>query len=144
MTGYGALLYLIPEHRIGVFVAYNQESSTLGTAVVSAIIASLFPRSAASPALRAAYGADDDIERFRGVYANAIHNHRNPELGWRRRPFDVTLNESGQIVFQNQQATRVGPLAFQRQDGVLVTFRENAGKEITHMFVHQDAFERIR
>jgi hypothetical protein len=54
------------------------------------------------------------------------------------------VNDAGQIAFARQPATRVGPLAFQRPDGVLVAFRENAGKEITHMFVNQDAFERIR
>lgn len=144
MTGYGALLSVIPEHRIGVFVAYNQESSRLGTAVVSALVTSLFPGSAASPVLRAAYTANADISRFAGVYANAMHNHQNPDVGWRRRPFDVTVNETGQIIFQNQRATRIGPLAFQRPDGVLVTFRENPGKKITHMFMNQDAFERIK
>jgi sorbitol-specific phosphotransferase system component IIA len=56
----------------------------------------------------------------------------------------VTVNDSGQVVFERQAATRVGPLVFQRQDGVLVTFRENARKEITHMFVNQASFERIR
>jgi CubicO group peptidase (beta-lactamase class C family) len=144
MTGYGALLFLIPEHRIGVFVAYNQESSALGSAVVKALVSSLFPGLAAAPGPRAAFPPNNDIERFRGVYANAIHNHRNPDLGWRRRPFDVKLNESGQIVVQNQPATRIDELVFQRSDGVLVTFRQNARKEITHMFVNQDVFERIR
>lgn len=144
MTGYGALLYLIPEHRIGVFVAYNQESSKLGTAVVSALITAIFPGSAALPALRAAYTANADIARFAGAYANTMHNHRNPDLGWRRRPFDVTVTDSGQLVFDRQLATRVGPLTFQRPDGVVVTFRESASGEITHMFVNQDAFERLR
>ncbi len=144
MTGYGALLYLVPEHRIGVFVAYNQETSRLGTAVVSALVRSLWPGSAAPPVLRAAYTANADVSRFAGVYANAMHNHQNPDRGWRRRPFDVAVNDAGQIVFDRQPATRVGPLAFQRADGRLVTFRENVGKEITHMFLNQDAFERIR
>lgn len=144
MTGYGALLYLIPEHRLGVFVAYNQESSTLGTAVVSTLVASLFPGSKGSPALRTAHAENADIARFVGRYANAMHNHRDLDRGWRRRPFDVTVNDSGQIIFDNRPATRVGPLAFQRPDGVLVTFREGANKEITHMFVNQDAFERVR
>jgi hypothetical protein len=56
----------------------------------------------------------------------------------------VTVNDSGQVVFNQQPARRVGPLAFQRADGILVSFRENARKEITHMFVNQAAFERLR
>ncbi len=144
MTGYGALLYLIPQHQIGVFVAYNQESSALGTTVVSALVESLFPGSAAPPLPGATHSANADLSRFAGEYANSIHNHRNPDRGWRRRPFSVTVNGSGQVVFEGQAATRVGPLAFQRPDGVLVTFRETADKEITHMFVNQTVFERMR
>jgi CubicO group peptidase (beta-lactamase class C family) len=144
MTGYGAFLYVIPEHRFGVFIAYNQESSVLGHAVVSKLVTALFPGSGTAPRLRSPYPADADIGRFAGSYASTLHNHRNPDRGWRRRPFDVTVNDSGQVVFEGQSATRVGPLVFQRPDGVLVTFRENARKEITHMFVNQASFERIR
>lgn len=144
MTGYGALLYLVPQHQLGVFIAYNQESSELGTAVVSALVKSLFPASAARPALRDTAAANTGAARFAGEYANAIFNHRNPDQGWRRRPFRVAENGSGQLVFEGQVATRVGPLAFQRPDGVLVTFSENSRGDITHMFVNQAVFERLK
>jgi hypothetical protein len=142
MTGYGAFLYLIPQHRIGVFIAFNQESTSLSTAAVSRLVAELFP-GAGKPALRPRYTGPDDAERFAGTYASSIHNHRDPTRGWRRIPMQVTVNDSGQLVFQRQTATRVGPAMFQMADGVLVTFRQDALRRITHMFVNQAVFERI-
>ncbi len=144
MTGFGSFLYLVPEHRFGVYIAYNQESSTLAESAVSALVAALFPSANQATALRPRFVGDDDVARFAGSYANAIHNHRDPAQGWRRRPFEVTVKEAGEVVFERQPARRVGPLAFQRENGTLVTFRQNDRNEITHMFVGQSVFERIR
>jgi CubicO group peptidase (beta-lactamase class C family) len=144
MTGFGSFLYLVPEHQIGVFIAYNQESATLANAAVSTLVKALFPESAQSPKFRAGYDGDADLARFAGTYANAIHNHQDPARGWRRRPFEVEVSDSGEVVFERVAARRVGPLAFQRPDGILVTFREDAQHRITHMFVGQTVFERIR
>lgn len=143
MTGFGALLYVIPEQRFGVFIACNQETGDLANAAVSKLVTSLFPKTQIAAAPLARFAAAD-AARFAGQYANAMHNHADPTRGWRRSPFDVTVNESGDLVFNGEPATRVGPLAFQRKDGVLITFRENAAKAITHMFVAQAAFERIK
>jgi CubicO group peptidase (beta-lactamase class C family) len=144
MSGFGSLLYLVPEHRFGVFIAYNQESADLANAALTALVAALFPESTAPPVLLPQFTADADLARFAGTYADAVHNHRNPDQGWRRRPFDVAVSDSGEVVFDRLAARRVGPLTFQRPNGVLVTFRENARQEITHMFVGQAVFERIR
>jgi hypothetical protein len=50
----------------------------------------------------------------------------------------------GRIVFDGAPAFPVGPLTFQREDGVLLTFRENRRGEITHFFVNQTVYERLR
>ena len=143
MTGFGALLYLIPEHQLGVFIACNQETGELANAAVSKLVTSLFPKTQMAPEALPRFAAQD-AARFAGQYANAVYNHSDPTRGWRRAPFDVTANDAGEIVFQRQPAIRVGPLAFQRKDGVLVTFREDAQRGITHMFVNQAVFERIK
>ena len=43
MTGFGALIYVMPEQRLGVFIAYNQESGSLADAVVSRLASALPP-----------------------------------------------------------------------------------------------------
>ncbi len=143
MTGFGSFLYLVPEHRLGVFIAYNQESAALAEAAVSRLVKALFPES--SPlTLRPTIAGDSDLARLAGTFANAIHNHQDPLRGWRRRSFEVQVSDSGGVVFEGVAARRVGPLAFQRPDGVLVTFREDAQHRVTYMFVGQTVFERIR
>lgn len=143
MTGFGALLYIAPEYRLGVFIAYNQESDTLANAAVSKLVSTLVPESSTRRVLREPVLADSQVARVAGTYADAIHNHRNPDQGWRRRAFAVSVNDSGQLVFQGTAARRVGTMAFQRPDGSLITFRENAKGEITHLFVNQAVYERI-
>jgi len=143
MTGFGALLYLIPAQRLGVFIAYNQESETLANEVVSRLVSALIPGSGAKPLLRAPLAVDSEVARFAGSYADAVYNHRNPDQGWRRRTVAVSVGDAGQLVFQQLSATRVGAMAFQRPDGSLLTFRENAQGEITHMFLNQTVYERV-
>ncbi|MGE3527228.1 MAG: serine hydrolase domain-containing protein, partial [Gemmatimonadales bacterium] len=143
MTGYGAFLYLVPEHHLGIFLAYNQESGVLPNAVLSRLMGALFPGSPQPPALRPRITGGIDLARFAGHYANSIYNHGNPTQGWRRRPVDLTVNEDGALVFQGAPAYRVGPLTFQRDDGVLLTFREDAQGRIQFLFVNQAVYEKL-
>lgn len=143
MTGFGALLYLIPAQNFGVFIAYNQESETLANAVVSLLVSALIPGSGANPLSRAPLAVISEVERFAGSYADAVYNHRNPYEGWWRRTVAVSVDDAGQLVFQQRSATQVGTMAFQRPYGSLLTFREDAQGQITHMFLNQTVYERI-
>lgn len=78
-----------------------------------------------------------------GTYANSLHHHGDPETGWSRRPFELESDEEGRLVFQGVPAIPVGPLVFHREDGLLITFRENESGEIEFMFVNQTVYERL-
>lgn len=152
MAGYSAMLTLVPDHDLGVFLAYNQESAALIRAIFPALFSALFP-DAEPPALRDAYRGDVDLERFAGTYANNVYNHGDPDTGWKRRPVPLTIgseekDDAGvgsapRLTFDGVQARPVAPLTFQRDDGVLLTFRENDRGEITHMIVRQAVYERL-
>jgi len=83
------------------------------------------------------------VSRFTGTYANSMHHHTNPEEGWRRQPFELEADAEGRLVFQGEPAFPVGPLAFQREDGLLITFREDERGEIAYMFVNQTVYEKL-
>ena len=85
-----------------------------------------------------------DLSRFFGTYANSMHHHSNPATGWRRQPFDLKPDSIGRLVFDGKPAYPVGPLSFQRDDGVLLSFREDARGQVTHFFVNQTVYERLR
>jgi CubicO group peptidase (beta-lactamase class C family) len=144
MTGFGAFLYLVPEHRLGVFIASNQESGSLAHVAIARLIGAVFPEQAQRPALRERLPGRADVSRFAGRYANSMYHHTDPTRGWRIQPFDLTVDAEGRLVFDGAPAFPVGPLTFQRDDGVLLTFRENSRGEITHFFVNQTVYERLR
>jgi CubicO group peptidase (beta-lactamase class C family) len=143
MTGFGAFLYLVPEHRLGVFIASNQESGSLAHVALATLTGAVFPGHAQRPALRERLPRSN-VSRFAGRYANSMYHHTDPTRGWRIQPFALTVDAEGRLVFDGAPAFPVGPLTFQRDDGVLLTFRENSRGEITHFFVNQTVYERLR
>lgn len=142
MAGYAAMLYLVPDYELGIFISCNQESGALIDAVVSPLLAALFPR-AAPPAKRAPYTGPVDPVRFTGTYANNVYHHGDPTTGWRRKSFDLEATGDGGLMFDGAPARPVGLLAFERDDGLLLTFREDASGEITHLFVRQTVYEKL-
>jgi len=142
MSGYGSLLFMIPEHDIGIFIAYNQESGSLPHAVLTGLMDAIFPNRPTGPELRPRLASQGDVSRFTGTWANSMHHHTDPTRGWRVQPFQIDTDDTGHLVFQDSPAFRVGPLTFQREDGLLMTFRENERGEVTTLFVNQTVFEK--
>ena len=144
MTGYSSLLYLVPDRKLGVFVAYNQESGRLSGNIVRTIVETLFGSSSPPTEVRPDWKQPVDLARFTGSYASNMYNHSQSDRGgWRMRPFDLSTDDEGRLLFQDRPCRPVGELLFQRDDGLLVAFRQNDQKEITHMFVQQTVFERL-
>jgi CubicO group peptidase (beta-lactamase class C family) len=144
MTGFASFLYLVPEHDLGVFVAYNQESGSLAERAVSTIVAALLPGPREFPDLRERLGRHVDSAPFVGTYANSMHHHADPDTGWRRSPFRLEADEEGRLVFQGAPAFPVGELAFQREDGLLLTFLTGERGQVSHLVVNQTVYERLR
>lgn len=142
MEGFGAMLYLVPEYDLGIFIACNQESSAVIDPVIERLLGALFPTAHPKP-LRHRYRGDIDLSRFTGTYANNMYHHGDPDTGWKRRPFELEATDEGALMFDGAPAWPVGPLTFQREDGLLLSFRENDEGEIAYLFVKQAAYEKL-
>ncbi|MEM7583992.1 MAG: serine hydrolase [Acidobacteriota bacterium] len=142
MEGFGAYLYLAPELDLGVYFAHNQESGALPDAALSRLMAALLPEHETGPKLRPRVSEAIDFTRFAGTYANNIFHHTDPTTGWVPRPREIQATEDG-LLYRDQPVVPVGPLQFQREDGLLLTFREDAKGEITHFFIQQAVYERL-
>lgn len=142
MTGYAAMLYLVPEYDIGIFIACNQESSSVIDPVLAGLLGALFP-DARPPELRDRYEGRLDLSRFTGTYADNMYHHGDPDTGWKRRPFEVETTDDGALLFDGIAAWPVAPLTFQREDGLLLSFRANEAGRITHLFVRQAVYEHL-
>jgi CubicO group peptidase (beta-lactamase class C family) len=142
MEGFAAMLYLVPDYDLGFFIACNQESSAVIDPTVETLLGALFP-DARPTKLRKRYGGDVDLSRFTGTYANNVYHHADPESGWTRHPFQLEATDDGALLFDGKPARPVGPLTFQRDDGLLLSFRENDHGRITHLFVKQAVYEKL-
>ncbi|HSM35869.1 MAG TPA: serine hydrolase, partial [Longimicrobiales bacterium] len=142
MTGYATFLYLVPDHDLGIFVAYNQESGSLADRVVGTVVDALFP-GRPPPAPRRPLADGVDPSRFEGTYANSGYHHADPQTGWRRQPFEIRGDGEGGLEFQGASARPVGPLAFQRDDGLLLTFLVDDTGAISHLVVNQTVYEKL-
>ena len=143
MAGFGAFLYLVPQQRLGVFVASNQDSGVIGTAATAALIDALFPGHPPARARLPRLSGPMSLTRFVGRYANNMYHHTDPTRGWRINPIELKADADGRLVFAGAPAFPVGPLAFQRDDGVLLSFVEENG-EIVRFVVNQMVYERLK
>ena len=143
MTGFGSLLYLVPEENFGVYITYNQESSRLANVVVKTLVDKFFAHRKIKRQNRARI--DADVEQFTGTYANNLYNHSRPDRGgWRMRTTEVTATDkNGELKFGGSVWQAVEPLVFQRDDGELLVFRKNRDGKISHMLLRQDVYERL-
>lgn len=144
MAGFGAFLYLVPQHRLGVFVASNQDSGAIGTAATAAIVDALLPGHGPARARLPRLSTPVALTRFVGRYANNMYHHTDPTRGWRINPIELNADAEGRLVFSGAPAYPVGPLAFQRDDGLLLSFVEDAAGGISHFVVNQMVFERLK
>ena len=141
MNGFGSILLLAPQHDLGVYLSYTQESGRLAGRVMHTLANAVFSN-LKNPPQRPRLEGEVDLSRFAGRYANSLYHHSDPDTGWRQRPFELEV-KADHLVFDDAPAYPVGELAFQRDDGVLVTFREDGDGAIEYMFVHQTVFEKL-
>lgn len=143
MTGFGCFLYLVPEERLGLFVAYNQESGGLAHSVIEATVDLMVAEKTVVPPDLGRVESTE-LEPFLGRYANNMYNHSRPELGgWRQRPFELVRGAGGALLFEERLCHPVGDLAFLSDDGVLLTFLEDGDGRITHLLVQQTVYEKL-
>ena len=142
--GYSALMTLVPEHNLGLFVACNTETGgfDLGGAAKNALFNLYFPARNKSenvkPTIKQPRAA---LERFAGKYRPYIYCHTcaGEQGAYFPDPFEVTVNDDGTLSFQDERWRQIEPLLFELASGpraghVLLAFRENSEGKITYMF----------
>jgi hypothetical protein len=147
-TGFTALLWLAPEHDLGVFVAVNTNDDALQTALFDELTDAFFgvPKSAPPSEPRSAGAAPGT---WAGTYRHVRHAQTTPEkLLALTMEVDVTATDSGLVASGlGSSPVRLRPLGdgqFRRADGGTVVFDERHGT--TYLFddaALAPAYERI-
>lgn len=145
MEGYAALLYLLPEKDLGIFVASNIEQGALMEGMKKSVLDYFYPVSSTpdDPRLFAA------LQRFAGDYRWDVYCHTcgDDTRGFFPRPFRVTVNNDGTLSFQGRRWKMVEPPVFKAivndDREIFSVFKENKEGLITYLFTGSNAYERV-
>lgn len=150
--GYSALLTLIPQKRIGIFIACNTEGGAEGLAEAAkmAFFDKYFPATV-KPELPKTPNPDPaSLQVFAGKYKSVIYCHTCAEgTAYNPVPFEVKVTNDGMLSFLNGKWKQVGPMLFVLADGprmgkVLFGFKKNSKGELAYMFYDSyHVFERV-
>ena len=141
--GYSALLTLVPEKNLGIFVACNTEGGAfgLGGAVKTALLNRYFPLGARPEVPKTANPAPAALKKFAGQYRSIMRCHSCPAGSGAYVPetFEVKVTDDGMLSVMNVRWKQVEPLLFVAADGeqagqALLGFKESKQGEIAYMF----------
>lgn len=115
--GFSALMTLLPDEGVGIFVVHHLEGSNLRFDVKRAILDRFFPdrRPVSIPTPRPEAVAR--MRRFAGTYRANNFCHTCPDGGPNVQDFEVQANGDGTIGVWDAKWVEVSPLYFVRADG---------------------------
>ncbi|RJP23077.1 MAG: class A beta-lactamase-related serine hydrolase [Candidatus Abyssobacteria bacterium SURF_5] len=146
LYGHGSLMFLLPEHNVGLFLAYNSSGET-GKPDVIPIFGSRFLDHYYPTGEDAAPNGpmrNSDSARFAGNYlANRYSRHTLQKIEAFFAQFRVEQTGDGTLTIhfplnfkEPSKWVQIEPLVFQRVDGDgFVAFSEDRSGRITHMFI---------
>ncbi len=149
MDGFSSLMYLLPEKKLGIYIACNRETSGLQDTVKDALLDRYFPvKDRPDVAQAQTLGR---VERFAGKFRMDVYCHTcaEGERGFLPQAFDITANEEGTISFWGARWRQVEPLLFRLVSGqldsgeVIVLFREDQNGQIKYLLNGTSVYEKL-
>jgi CubicO group peptidase (beta-lactamase class C family) len=139
MDGFLTQLYLVPEHRLGFYVAYNRDQgpgeppAPLRDLLTRRLMDKFFPVSPVAAEPKPPLPIP--TERFAGNYAGNMYCHTCYEgEGWAMFYTPVKAAGAGVLEIDGERWLAVEPLLFQSERGSRrIAFRADASGQITHM-----------
>jgi hypothetical protein len=144
IRGYGSLLCLLPDQRIGIFVANNGYQQDEAWFILDSFMKRFYP----PPPLVVNLSPDmiDRARHFTGSYRHVKHSQSTVEkliTLWSRQVY-VSANDDGTLNIYGGRFAEIGPSVFRRVDGFeLAAFREDDAGRVTHMFFDQEAHQKL-
>ncbi len=144
--GYSALMTLVPEKNLGIFIAGNTENGGFGLAeaVKKVFFNRYFPAQTKPEVPNTKNPSPEALKKFAGKYRPIIYCHScPPNTSYFPEPFEVKVTDDGMLSFFNGRWKQIEPLLFVLADGeragqAQLGFKENKAGEIAYMF--QDTY----
>jgi hypothetical protein len=115
--GFSALMTLLPDEDVGIFVVHHLEGTNLRFEIRRAILDRVFPdrRPVSIPTPRPEHAGR--LARFAGTYRASTYCHTCRSGGVPIQDFEVRANPDGTITAWDDRWIEVSPLYFVRADG---------------------------
>ncbi|MES9734744.1 serine hydrolase [Bacillus sp. AP50] len=127
IPGFSSLMWLIPEHKIGVFVVTNKDSSALPVEVFDDFMNQYFPDKTKPEYLNP---NEEELKKFEGVYRDlrlkTLMSHVNISEG------KLYVSDK---VYGKQELKQIDPLLFEDEKGNYMAFKlhkDGTVKEMIH------------
>lgn len=127
IPGFSSLMWLIPEHKIGVFVVTNKDSSALPVEVFDDFMNQYFPDKTKPEYLNP---NEEELKKFEGVYRDlrlkTLMSHVNISEG------KLYVSDK---VYGKQELKQIDPLLFEDEKGNYIAFKlhkDGTVKEMIH------------
>ncbi|MDA1915604.1 beta-lactamase family protein [Bacillus cereus group sp. BcHK140] len=127
IPGFSSLMWLIPEHKIGVFVVTNKDSSALPVEVFDDFMNQYFPDKTKPEYLKP---NEEELKKFEGVYR---------DLRLKNLMSHVNISEGKLYVsdkaYGKQELKQIDPLLFEDEKGNYMAFKlhkDGTVKEMIH------------
>lgn len=149
MPGVNSRLFLLPEHNLGFFIAWNNNAGQLKLQFTSKFLDRYFPDETVPTPPQPSPDFAADTARYTGYYHdNRCSRHTLEKTVTLFEQIPIRANPSGALDYGTSgqwQLMPVEPLLFQWSDGDgYVAFREDPRDHITHMFIGTGSYEKVR
>ena len=115
--GFSALMTLLPDEGVGIFVVHHLEGRNLRFDVRRAILDRYFPDQRPLRVPTPQPGTAERLGRFAGTYRANNFCHSCPDGGPNVQDFEIKANDDGTITAWDARWVEVSPLYFVRADG---------------------------
>lgn len=140
--GYSALITLVPEKNLGIFIACNTESgaSALAEEVKDEFLDRYFPAQKKAEVPNTKNPSPDELKKFAGKYRSIIYCHScPPNTSYVPNSFEVKVTDDGMLLIFGGRWKQIEPMLFVRADGMqagrfFLGFKENSKGEIAYLF----------
>ena len=150
MLGFTTEMYLLPEHNLGFFVAYNRNQeagggpTNLRELLTEKLMNQWFPTHDSPKKHLAVAPLSIDTTVFAGKYANNLYCHTCFDgQGWGWALTSLSSGGPG-LLIGSRRWLAVEPLVFQEENGSRrIAFRKDKSGEITHLIVGNSVHEKL-
>jgi hypothetical protein len=145
MPGYVSLIALLPEHRLGFFITYNNTNTQqrLNDLLLKHFLDRYYPVGETAAREQPAYADPTRYQHLVGKYRKLTYSRCTFEkLASLPGQTAVTVAPEGRLLFGADQWVEVEPLLFRSGDQMAL-FRTDARGAVTRLYIGLDAYEKL-